>query len=354
MTNLPDSVEKEIEIDATPEECYRVAADLAGYKDWAGGVEKVDVLETGDGGLATKAEFSVGAFGQTLDYVLAYEHDLPRRVAWKAVSGSVKELLGSYTFEDIGDGRTRVQYKLAIDPGFNVPSMIKKPATKLIVSTALNELRKHTEKPATKEAYALAIAEAAASAASSAASVSASAATPAAAEAAPAAVATGITVDMTNLPDSVEKEIEIDATPEECYRVAADLAGYKDWAGGVEKVDVLETGDGGLATKAEFSVGAFGQTLDYVLAYEHDLPRRVAWKAVSGSVKELLGSYTFEDIGDGRTRVQYKLAIDPGFNVPSMIKKPATKLIVSTALNELRKHTEKPATKAALKASKGG
>jgi len=170
--------------------------------------------------------------------------------------------------------------------------------------------------------------------------------------AAPAPVAPTIKVDMSALPDSVEKDIEMDATPEECYRVAADLAGYKDWAGGVEKVTVLETGADGLASQAEFSVGAFGQTLDYVLAYEHDLPRRVAWTAISGSVKALVGSYTFSDLGNGRTKVNYKLAIDPGFNVPRMIKTPATKLIVGTALNELRKQVEKPATKAAFLASK--
>ena len=69
-----------------------------------------------------------------------------------------------------------------------------------------------------------------------------------------------------------------------------------------------------------------------------------------------MGSYTFSDLGNGRTKVQYKLAIDPGFKVPGMIKTAVTKLIVSTALNELRKQVEKLATRAAFHASenKGG
>ena len=64
-------------------------------------------------------------------------------MSWKAVAGSVKALDGCK--------RTWVTYKLALDPGFSIPSMIKKASTKLIVSTALSDLRKYTEKPATKE-----------------------------------------------------------------------------------------------------------------------------------------------------------------------------------------------------------
>ena len=49
-------------------------------------------------------------------------------------AGSVKALVGSYSFAPLDGGkRTRVTYKLALDPGFSIPSMIKKASTKLIV-----------------------------------------------------------------------------------------------------------------------------------------------------------------------------------------------------------------------------
>ena len=149
--------------------------------------------------------------------------------------------------------------------------------------------------------------------------------------------------------DSVEQTIEIDATPELCYQVAAKLDDYPKWVANLDSVEVLETGADNLASQAKFAVGAFGQTLDYTLQYTHNMPQKLAWKAIAGSVKALVGSYTFDAVDGGkRTRVTYKLALDPGFPIPGMIKKASTKLIVSTALNDLRKHTEKPATKAAF------
>ena len=155
------------------------------------------------------------------------------------------------------------------------------------------------------------------------------------------AAAADVEAEMT---DSVENSIEVDATPAECYQVAAKLDDYPKWVGSLESVEVLDAGSDGLAKQAKFAVGAFGQTLDYTLEYTHAVPERLAWKAVAGSVKALVGSYTFEALDGGkRTRVTYKLALDPGFSIPSMIKKASTKLIVSTALSDLRKYTERTA-----------
>jgi uncharacterized membrane protein len=149
---MSDSVEQSIEIDASPDVCYQVAAKLDDYPKWVASLESVEVLAAGSEGLAKRAKFAVGAFGKTLDYTLEYSHEVPRRLSWKAIAGSVKALVGSYTFQAIDGGkRTRVTYKLALDPGFSIPSMIKKASTKLIVGTALSDLRKYTEKPDTQE-----------------------------------------------------------------------------------------------------------------------------------------------------------------------------------------------------------
>jgi hypothetical protein len=132
--------------------CYQVATTLDDYPKWVASLESVQVLDPGAEGLAKQAKFAVGAFGKTLDYTLEYTHEVPRRLSWKAVAGSVKALVGSYTFDAIDGGkRTRVTYKLSLDPGFPIPNMIKKASTKLIVGTALSDLRKFTEKPDTLE-----------------------------------------------------------------------------------------------------------------------------------------------------------------------------------------------------------
>jgi uncharacterized membrane protein len=149
---MVDSVEESIEIGASPDVCYQVATTLDDYPKWVASLESVQVLDADSEGLAKQAKFAVGAFGKTLDYTLQYTHEVPRRVSWKAIAGSVKALVGSYTFEAIDGGkRTRVTYKLSLDPGFPIPNMIKKASTKLIVGTALSDLRKFTEKPDTLE-----------------------------------------------------------------------------------------------------------------------------------------------------------------------------------------------------------
>jgi uncharacterized membrane protein len=325
---MSDSVEQSIEIDASPDVCYQVAAKLEDYPKWVASLESVEVLAAGREGLAKQAKFAVGAFGKTLDYTLEYTHEVPRRLSWKAIAGSVKALVGSYTFDAIDGGkRTRVTYKLALDPGFSIPSMIKKASTKLIVGTALSDLRKYTEKPDTQERVQKLIEAKGAQGASA------------------SAVADARKEEEPVMSDSVEQSIEIDASPDVCYQVAAKLEDYPKWVASLESVEVLAAGREGLAKQAKFAVGAFGKTLDYTLEYTHEVPRRLSWKAIAGSVKALVGSYTFDAIDGGkRTRVTYKLALDPGFSIPSMIKKASTKLIVGTALSDLRKYTEKPDT----------
>jgi hypothetical protein len=128
MAQLADAVEQTIEVNALPEDCFRVAADferyplwagsvqyvkvleqVAGSDLWAGSVQNVKVLEQVDrGDLGRRAEFSVGAFGTSLSYTLEYDYDPPRRMRWTAVAGGVKELLGVYEFSPLADGRTQV------------------------------------------------------------------------------------------------------------------------------------------------------------------------------------------------------------------------------------------------------
>ena len=321
---LIDSVKSDIVVDASPSEVYQIAADFENYKQWVGSLQSCKKLDSDPQGLGTRAEFTVGAFGQTLDYTLAYTHDVPRRMSWKAVAGTVKSLVGAYSFDAVGDGsQTRVTYELALDPGFPVPAWVKTATTKLIVSSALRGLKDYSESPATK------------------------AMTSSMKPILPTENGLGseeVMDEHVEMTDSVENSIEVDATPAECYQVAAKLDDYPKWVGSLESVEVLDAGSDGLAKQAKFAVGAFGQTLDYTLEYTHAVPERLAWKAVAGSVKALVGSYTFEALDGGkRTRVTYKLALDPGFSIPGMIKKASTKLIVSTALSDLRKYTERTA-----------
>lgn len=89
--------------------------------------------------------FEVDAKIKTLRYTLAYDYaGAPQTFSWSLVEGDVKELSGAYSFDEFED-LTEVSYELTLDPGFRVPGILKRQAEKLIVSTALNDLKKRVE-----------------------------------------------------------------------------------------------------------------------------------------------------------------------------------------------------------------
>lgn len=132
--------------------------------------------------------------------------------------------------------------------------------------------------------------------------------------------------------------LEIDATPDELYDVAADVAAYPVWASGVKEVEVLETDEEGRVSRARFVLEGFVKEIEYVLRYTHDRPNALTWVAEdSDDLRMLEGSYRFSPAEEGGTEVVYRLSVEPNFVIPGFIKRQAEKQIVTTALRGLRK-----------------
>jgi ribosome-associated toxin RatA of RatAB toxin-antitoxin module len=132
--------------------------------------------------------------------------------------------------------------------------------------------------------------------------------------------------------------LEIDASPEDLYDVAADVAAYPEWANGVKEVEVLSTDEDGLVSSARFVVDVFVKEIEYVLHYNHDRPNVMSWHADESDDLEMLeGSYQFGATEDGATEVVYTLTVEPNFTIPGFIKRQGEKQLVTTALRGLRK-----------------
>ena len=70
------------------------------------------------------------------EYTLGYDYsDAPDSFSWDLIEGDVKELSGSYGFDEFEDV-TEVTYETAIDPGFPVPGFLKRQAERQIVKGA--------------------------------------------------------------------------------------------------------------------------------------------------------------------------------------------------------------------------
>jgi len=139
--------------------------------------------------------------------------------------------------------------------------------------------------------------------------------------------------------DQATSSITIDATRKDVMDVIADFAGYPDWAGFVKQAEVLDEGTGGRPAKARFVLDAGVLKADYTLAYTWAPDdSKVSWTLDQGSLKEMTGSYTL--VGDSPTEVTYALSVDIGVPMLGMFKRKAEKVIMDTALKELKKRVE--------------
>ena len=140
--------------------------------------------------------------------------------------------------------------------------------------------------------------------------------------------------------DSVSDSIDIAASAEEIFAVATDLEKYPEWNANIKKVEVQESDDEGRPTKVWMQVDAKIKTVSYTLSYDYsEAPESFSWDLIEGDVKELSGSYVFDEFDDV-TEVRYETRVDPGFPMPGMIKRQAQKQIVKGALQVLKKRVE--------------
>jgi hypothetical protein len=125
-----------------------VICEFARYPEWVSAFKQVEVLEEYEDGYPSQVRFVIDASAVSDDYVLAYEYaeDLSR-IEWHLVAPSKmqKSHDGSYDIIDNGDGTSTVTYTLAIELGIGMLGMFKRRAERVIMDTALAELKKQVE-----------------------------------------------------------------------------------------------------------------------------------------------------------------------------------------------------------------
>jgi uncharacterized membrane protein len=142
------------------------------------------------------------------------------------------------------------------------------------------------------------------------------------------------------VPDQASSTITINAPCEKVLGVIADIPSYPQWAGQIKSAEVLDKGADGKPTSAKFVMDAGVLKDEYTLAYDWQ-PDGVSWKLIGKSTvqKSQVGSYTLLDQGD-TTEVTYKLAVDIAMPMLGMFKRKAEKMIMDSALKELKKRVE--------------
>ncbi|TDC51266.1 SRPBCC family protein [Jiangella ureilytica] len=149
--------------------------------------------------------------------------------------------------------------------------------------------------------------------------------------------------------------IVVAATPDRIMAVIADLEAYPEWTASVREVEVLTVypaepltsgaaggrSGTGRPKEARFVLDAGPVKDRYTLSYEWDGDDEVRWSLVEGGlIKELTGSYALAAVDAASTEVTYQLTVDVSIPMLGLMKRKAEKVIIDTALKELKKRVE--------------
>jgi hypothetical protein len=143
---MADSTTQSITIDAAPGRIMEVIADFPAYPEWAGAVKAAEVVADGPDGRAREVSFKLDAGVFKDAYTLAYDwapDDLS--VSWRLTQGQIQKAQhGSYVLEPTG-AATTVTYSLSVELNIPMIGMLRRKAEKIIIDTALRELKRRVE-----------------------------------------------------------------------------------------------------------------------------------------------------------------------------------------------------------------
>ncbi|BAL86660.1 putative cyclase/dehydrase [Actinoplanes missouriensis 431] len=143
--------------------------------------------------------------------------------------------------------------------------------------------------------------------------------------------------------DTSTQTIQIHAPLARVAAVICDFPRYPEWAESIKKAEVVEEYEDGYAAQVRFQIDATVLTDEYTLeyAYADDLSR-IEWHLVEPSKTQRSqdGSYDLVEGADGTTTVTYSLAVDLAIGMLGMFRRKAEKVIMDTALKELKRRVE--------------
>jgi uncharacterized membrane protein len=120
-----------------------------------------------------------------------------------------------------------------------------------------------------------------------------------------------------------EASIEVEAPIEACWALAEDVASGPEWQDGLEAMHVRERDGSGRVLVAESVSNAKVRTIKSVVRFTYDEPHRVSWRQERGDLKAMEGGWVLAELPGGRTRVTYRLEVDPGRMLGMLLRGPA-------------------------------
>jgi len=139
-----------------------------------------------------------------------------------------------------------------------------------------------------------------------------------------------------------EHSVEIEASIATCFGAIVDYESFPNWQSAVVSTEVHTRTAAGIGEIVSLYLSTKGQKLNYTLNYRYDEPTGIEWDFVKGNgVDDVDGSYTFVDLGGGRTRATYRLGIDPSLPVPGFVARRIHRTALQASVYELKAEAER-------------
>ncbi len=139
--------------------------------------------------------------------------------------------------------------------------------------------------------------------------------------------------------------IEIEAPIEEVFEVAANVEESPRWQPDIKQAQVKERDADGRQVLVHTETDAKVRTLGSDLRFDYHPPTNLSWRQEKGDLKSVEGSWTLEDLGDGRTRATYWMEVDLGRMLGAVIRGPLVdalrKQLVESMPEKLKRDVER-------------
>ena len=142
---------------------------------------------------------------------------------------------------------------------------------------------------------------------------------------------------------SGSSSVEVDAPIERCWEVVEDVASAPDWQGGLLQLEVIERDEQERPLVCDTLTDAKVRKVRTRQRFTYEPPDRLSWEMIDGELDSMEGYWQLEDLGDGRTRVTYGLAVDPGsvgLLARGPLERAARAILVNPRAKELARRVE--------------
>lgn len=136
----------------------------------------------------------------------------------------------------------------------------------------------------------------------------------------------------------VSQDIEIKATPKQCYQVITDFKSYPKFLKEIFAIEVKKKTGETCAVTYHIKII---KDISYTLKMKGKPHERVEWSFVEGDfMRDNHGFWQLEEIKKGVTQATYNIDIKFGLLVPSLISKKLTENHLPTLLKAFKKRIE--------------